>query len=173
MTLNEGSMRSVLLSFKYTLEEDETLLRLLYYPPVDEAGNALNPLDKTLPNILEMEEHKTYEIIQERIKTIQKSSNLEDKQLCRIYLYAGKRRPTYKNNHFAYQDIIIDVFVHESYEIDFRLAWISDRLNHLLVRERIAGIGKVDYAAGVPFQAPREYIRMKHTYRISVDKKWQ
>jgi hypothetical protein len=149
---------------------DETLLRLLYYPAEDLTTNTPDPLDISLQNILSMNEDMQWEIRDEHIMLIPKGSDLEEKKLCRIFLYAGRRQST-GNYLAANQQVIVDILCHMNYEKDLRSMRISDRINELLVAENVTGIGKMDYFNGSPISAPKDYIGFQHIYEFSAFKK--
>lgn len=48
----------ILQKFIKVMANDEHLLRLLYYNPIDENGNYIEITDASLPNITEMDEEK-------------------------------------------------------------------------------------------------------------------
>ncbi|MGG3987521.1 hypothetical protein [Bacillus smithii] len=148
---------------------DETLLRLLYYPP--KTTKQPDPLSDTLPNILEMDTEEKWNIIDNSIVLGSKSDDLETQSICRLYLYAGRRRSISYNYKIAHQEIIIDIFSHNSFEKDLRSMWISDRLNELLIENRLVGITKMDYVGGNPISAPSNYIGYRHIYEFEGAKK--
>jgi hypothetical protein len=149
---------------------DEELLRLLHYKPESLLDNRPDPLSDTLPNILEMGIEELWAVRDECILRTPKSDDLVDKAICRIYLYAGRRRPT-RNYQVAKQAIIVDVLCHEDYEKDSRVAWISDRINELLCLERVTGMGEIDYVSGDPRSAPTQYVGYQQIYEIGSTKK--
>lgn len=147
---------------------DETLLRLLYYPPTNYA-NIPDPLDDSLEDMLEKD--KDWSIRLDRIKNSSESKDLEDEPICRIYVYAGRREPT-QNYQVATQEIVVDVLCHNDFENgDLRSMRISDRINDLLVSERITGMGKIDYVNGTPIAAPDGYCGYRHVYVFRSTKK--
>lgn len=161
------------------LIKDEKLLRLLYYPPAD--SNNPHPLDKSLPNILvehdtssnsppPHEYEKMWNIIEKHIETTSKSDDLEKDRLCRIYLYAGRVRPTIGNYYTVKQEIIIDIFCHYTYETDQRLSQIVGRLNELLAAKRVTGLGKIDVRGGYPMSAPKEYVAYRMIFEVGRSK---
>lgn len=150
---------------------DEELHRLLYYKPESLRDGRPDPLNESLPNILELAIDSLWDIRDERILRTSKSDDLVDKAICRIYLYAGRRRPHNSNFHAATQEVIVDVLCHEDYEKDNRSAWISDRINELLCLERVTGMGKVDYVSGNPRNAPPQYVCYQQTYEFGSTKK--
>lgn len=151
---------------------DEKLLRLLYYPPENLATETLDPLDPTLPNILDIDKNKLKEIRNEHIMKSAKADDLDEKQLCRIYVYPGRRDPSDNNYLVCGQEIVIDILCHNSFENeDLRSMRISDELNKLLVHERLTGMGKMEYVRGIPRSAPTEYIGYQHIYRFWATKK--
>lgn len=141
---------------------NEELLRLLKYPPKNIAKNIKDPLDPTLPNILDIDQD--WSIRDKLIIPKSKSDDLEGQAICRINVYAGERIPTSHNYQLANQDMIIDVFTHDSFEIDYRSLWISDKLNDLLVNNRVTGITKMKYGGGRKLDAPPTYTKYRHFY---------
>jgi len=168
------------------LRQDEDLLRLLYYDPTNYTTQP-HPLSDELPNVLDPQvgeldadgdkndEYwaRIWNIIDKHILLISKADDMENNRLCRLYVYAGKTRPTYGNVSaaLANQEIIIDVFVHTSYNIDSRMDEINDRLNQLLVGASGIGMGKVDIYGGYEFSAPKEYTAYRNIYEIARTRK--
>lgn len=150
------------------MEFDETLLRLLTLPSEDYANGILDPLNPTIPNILDNPDKDALGQLQEDvIYKISKTDDLENREICRIYVYAGRRNPTQTNFLYADQDIVFDLIVHDSFEkVDLRSARIAERLNELFATEHITGIGKMHYLDGNPINAPKNYIGYKHEFRI-------
>lgn len=146
---------------------DETLLRLLYYPPAKLSTNTPDPLDSSLPNVLNSDEETLANIRNERIMFSSKTNDLTpDKPFWRIYVYPGRRKAD-GNYLMADQEIIFDILVHNDVEnADLRSSRISDRLNELFVAERVTGIGKVNYVNGSPISSPTEYIGYRHIYNF-------
>jgi hypothetical protein len=151
-----------------TLYNDETLLRLLYYPPSN-FSTIKDPLDDSLPNILDTDED--WSIRDERIIPRYKSMDLENNELCRINVYAGNRTSTNHNYQMANQDIIIDVFTHDFFERDIRSLRISDRLNEILIHTRTTGVTKIRYEEGRRIEAPNQYSGYRHFYSFESAKK--
>ncbi|MED3562251.1 hypothetical protein [Bacillus xiapuensis] len=151
------------------LKSDEELLRLLYYP--SENGNDIvDPLDNSLPNIMDMDIEEKSEIINKRIMKSDKTSDLVDEQICRIYVYAG-RRSSERNYLMAEQELVIDIFCHSEFEIgDLRSLRISDRLNQLFCQERVAGIGKMDFVGARPITVPYEFTGYQCIYKFGSTK---
>ncbi|MGD7047084.1 hypothetical protein FZC83_02375 [Rossellomorea marisflavi] len=148
------------------LVEDEQLLRLVYHLP-KLYGVRPDPLDPSLPNMLDMAVDKRWDIIDKRILQSSKADDLVDNPICRLYVHLGNRLPNSSGSFkVATQDIHIDVLAHEVYEIDSRIARISDRLNELLIHNRITGLGKVEYVRGLPHPAPKNYSGYRHTYKV-------
>ncbi|MCI1590397.1 hypothetical protein [Heyndrickxia oleronia] len=153
------------------LKNDEKLLRLLYYPPQDLAKNIPDPLDERLKNIGEMESEKQALIRGEHIYFSPQADDLETKKICRLYLYAGKRRPT-SNYLMADQEIVIDILCPFEYENgDMRSMKIADRINELVCLNRITGIGKVDYVYGNQVNALKDYVAYQHIFKVCSMKK--
>ncbi|RKJ44426.1 hypothetical protein D7X33_34885 [Butyricicoccus sp. 1XD8-22] len=147
------------------LRNDETLLRLLFYPPQDVVNGIKDPLDESLPNILDNDPMELRVLREKRIKVVPKSDDLVDEPICRIYLYAGKRRPVDGYFH-ANQQIIIDILCEESFEEDLRSSRISDRICELLINKRITGLGKVKYIDGRQISAPSKYVGYSHVFEV-------
>lgn len=152
---------------------DETLLRLLYYPAADLATDTLDPLDLSLPNILSIELEQRWNIINLRVLMTPKDDDLDSVPICRLLIYIGNRSPHNANYLQANQQLVIDLFVHFNFENkDVRTSRIADRLNQLLVEERITGIGKVNYTRGQPLPSPaKEYVAYRHVYEFGSVKK--
>lgn len=153
------------------LRSDEQLLRLLHYPPSNLAKDILDPLDNKLKNIRDMEMEKLWEIRDEHIHFASHADDLEKKHICRIYLYAGRRRPT-SNYIMADQEIVIDILCHSDFENgDLRSMRIADRVNKILSLSRVTGMGKVDYVLGSRINAPKDYVGYQHIFKIGSIKK--
>jgi hypothetical protein len=162
--LKQGSMREFINNIHTKLREDEILMRLLHYKPRDSKTKRPDPLDVSLPDITTSKNY--WDIIEEKIMTATKSSDIEEKAICRIYLYEGRRRPKFDSYLLVDQEIVIDVLVHESYQSDLRMSWICDRINELIALEYIAGYGKLTYVAGNPRQAPIGYSKYENVYEF-------
>jgi hypothetical protein len=153
------------------LVSDESLIRLLHYLPKNDVVSLPDPLSSKLPNILDDLESQ-WKVIDEHVKLSPKSSDLVDKDICRIYIHLGNRIP-YSSGSFkmATQEIHIDILTHESFEIDSRIARICDRINELLIHNRITGLGMVEYVRGLPHPAPQTYSGYRQTYKVGNTKK--
>lgn len=169
MAIKQGSMRQVINSIYQILINDDELLRLLYYYP--KSANTRDPLDENLKSIKEREDY--WDIVDERIRLAEKDDDLIEIDICRLYITQGRRRPVFGNYLLATQEIMISVYTHENYEQDMRSAWISDRINELIVLENIDGtLGeKLEYAAGNPRVAPIKYKRFDHIFEYTTSKK--
>ena len=155
------------------LRSDETLLRLLYYQPEDISKNVPDPLDPKLKNITEMDIDKQWEIIDEHICLSPIAEDLETKKICRIFIYAGRRKPNNYNYLVAQQSIVVDILVHFSFEQgDIRVSRIADRINELLTLSTVTGYGKVDYIEGVPINSPKNYVGYQHVFKVGSIKVW-
>ena len=173
--IKKGSTPTFFRAIYQTLIADEELMRLLTYLPrgYDKNGNynEFDPLDERLPNIVDSESEEYWKLVDERILLGEKTSDLLESKLCRIYIYEGRRRPVFKSYLVARQEVNIDIFIHESYDKDLRITRISDRINELVALEHIAGFGKFEYVAGNPREAPTHYRRFLHQYTMTVSKK--
>jgi hypothetical protein len=150
---------------------DETLLRLLYYPPLNLTNKTPDPLDSSLPNVIDID--PDYIIRYSRIMKAPKDDDLtQDNPICRMFVYAGRRTPDNGNYAMSIQEVKIDIFVHNSFEEgDLRLARISDRLNELFVSKKVTGIGKMEYKNGAPLNSPLGYVAFQHVFIITEFKK--
>ena len=78
-----------------TLTNDETLLRLLHYPPESLADNIPDPLSDLNSNILDNPREELWTIVQDAIKKVAPIESPVRKR-ARIYIYPGKRTPSRK-----------------------------------------------------------------------------
>lgn len=169
MAIEKGSMREVVNHIYRILINDETLMRLLYHYP--RSANRLDPLDTSIPNIIGSEEY--WDIVEDRVKLAEKYSDIINKDICRLYITQGRRRPVFGNYLLATQEIMISIYTHENYETDMRSAWIADRINELIVLKDIDGIlgSKLEYVAGNPRVAPVHYKRYDTIYEYVTGKR--
>lgn len=170
--LRVGSMRQVMNMIHTILREDETLMRLLYYNPRNSETGDLDPLDENLPNIVDGSE-KYWDIVENHLIVGTKTTDIEEKKICRIYIYPHRRRQTFRNHLFVNQEVVVDVLIHEKYFADMRLEWINDRVIELLTFEKLDNVlGKVDYIQGNNrINAPRGYDKYENTFEYVIDKK--
>ena len=166
------------------LIHDEDLLRLVYYPPVDYINVTKHALDRDLPNIqdyweidgvLETDDERdvrVWGIRNHHIIDIRKSDDTVDGSICRLYIYAGKSRPTFHNKTTTRQEIVVDIFCHSRYEEDYRMEDIRDRVNKLLIGREGIGLGKIDSYSEYDFVAPKEYTAYRHVYEVLRSKSW-
>lgn len=187
--IKKGSKREHINSIYTRLITDETLMRLLYYKPENYRNKIPHPLSDKLKNIVPLDqvvipeceeyndkipyidEDEYWDIVDDRILTSSKDSNIVEEDVCRLYIYLGRRRPKFGSYYTVDQEIIIDILVHESYENDLRLDWINDRISELITLERITGFGRLDYAGGNPRQAPIGYSKYENIYTFGDGKK--
>ena len=172
--IRQGSLVSFFRAIYQKLINDEELLRLLYYLPngYDTLGNYHpDPLDPLLPSLLDIESDDYWRMVDERVILGEKTSDLLETKICRLYIYEGRRRPVFESDSLATQEVYIDVFIHESFDKDLRISRITDRINELICLENIAGYGKLDYHAGNPREAPTHYRRYLHQYKMNVSRK--
>lgn len=162
-----SNRKKMLISTHDLLINDEDLLRLLYYPPTSLREGQPNPLSGELSDVLDMDLDKLWGVRDHHIPLTSKADDLIENELCRIYLYLGKTRPSHNNFMTTKQEIVVDVFCHYSYiEADQRMAMISDRISALLFNQRVHGLGKVDYRNGYDFTAPKGYQAYRHIYEV-------
>lgn len=172
--IKQGSTVEFFTNIYQRLITDEEIIRLLKYSPMgyDSQGNYHpDPLDETLPNLVDTESEDYWKLVDERIVLGEKTSELLESKLCKIYIYEGRRRPIFGNYLVATQEVNIDIFIHETFDRDLRISRLSDRINKLIALERIAGFGKLEYKAGNPREAPTHYRRFLHQYTMTVGKK--
>lgn len=154
------------------LKSDEELNRLLYYSPEDVGNDVLDPLDESLPNIMDMDLEVKSEIINKRIMKSSKYKDLENDKICRLYVYAGGRRPSNSNYASANQELVIDILSHSDFEnADLRSLRISDKLNQMLSQSRLVGIGQMDFVGARQINAPYEYVGYQVIFEYSTFKK--
>jgi hypothetical protein len=148
------------------LTSDETLLRLLYYKPVNYFDD---PLDAAKANILDKQPVDRWEIINDLIYATPKTDDLTSAAKCRLFFYPGRRSST-SNYLFSTQEVIFDVLVHFDYEnVDQRMSWVADRINDLLCNQRVTGFGKVEFKSGSPISSPTGYVGYRLIYGIGSD----
>ncbi len=153
--VNTGTLEEVMLQFEKKLREDEILMRLLAYPPQD--GDTPPPLDDSLPDIVDVESDEYWEAVNRCVMSGEKTSDLENKAFCRIYIKEGRNRPIYGNSLIETQEIYIEIYVHEDFEKEKRLAMIKDRIGQLLTNSRVTGFGMVRFAFSNPQDAPQYF----------------
>lgn len=168
--LEKGSLRLFFNNIHTKLRSDEELMRLLYYKPADYMTQRPDPLDVSLPDIVD-DSQEYWDIVEKTIVSGTKTSEIQEKGICRLYLYAGRRRSRFGNYLIADQEVVIDVFVHEMFNKDDRMNWISDRINKLVALERIAGIGMLEFVAGNSRVAPIGYSKYELIYKFAESKK--
>jgi hypothetical protein len=154
------------------LSKDEELLRLLHY----DSKNALDdPLDKLKPDITSLKEK--HKIISKVLMPSDKTYDLVlDSKMCRICFYTGTRKPLtsyntssgrLQDNPYASDQVYnFDVYVHVDIDIiDFRMTWICDRLDELLLLNRITDVGDFILAFSSPINnTPKGFIGYKLAY---------
>jgi hypothetical protein len=152
---------------------DEQLLRLLHYSPEDIRTNTLDPLDPSLPNILDMDEVLQWEIRNATIKLTPKEDDLTDKKSCKLFVYLGERYGSRGNYLFANQNVVFDIITPVDFENgDMRTTRISDRLNDLFALEYVTGIGKMDFVRGmINNRIPSAYVSYRLTYEFTETKR--
>ncbi len=158
-------MKSYLQNIYKILSQDETLLRLLYYKPV----NALdNPLSTDKDNILDKPTDELFEFIDDRIRFTPTVEGLDQNPICRIFFYPSTRSTNSRNYAVADQDIKVDIFVHREFnDKDMRLAWICDHLNDILFNEKVSNLGRVRLQTAKEYTNPVQgYLAYSFTYEL-------
>lgn len=157
---------------------DEHLMRLLVYKPEDDDNP--DPLSPTLPNIVhpipnpfDEDEYlankdnidKYYELVNKHIVKGSKNTDIRKDADVIIYIHLGRKRPIFHNKTLSKQEVKINIYIHQSYEIDNRIDRISDRLSALLMGEvGIAGIGELQYVGSNERDAPINYRKQEEIY---------
>lgn len=179
MTLKKGSMREVFAGFHRILRLDEELMSLLVLSPDelnDEYRKPIIPLplieDENGELDVSFDDDTYWNRVDHHIKMAQKSSNIEEDAMARLYIYPGRRRATYGNFLLSKQEAVIDILLHDSFADDMRLHWIIDRINELLALEHVQGsIGVVDFVQGNDWVAPIGYVKYQLMYVFGANKK--
>ncbi|MDK1672912.1 hypothetical protein QOK74_08500 [Staphylococcus saprophyticus] len=157
----------ILYKFINKLKNDEHLLRLLYYNPLDSNGNYIEFTDSNLPNITDMPEDERDLITYDLIRTTQKSDDIVENKKNVIFVYYGKSRPKYNNHTLVDREIVFLILSHNDFSFAQRIEEICDRLDTLFVNKNIAGIGKTGIGNSFPREAPKEYLAYEQIYTIT------
>lgn len=152
------------------MRNDEHLLRLLYYNPLDKNGDYVDFTNPELPNILDFEEEKLEEIREELIRKSEKNDDIAEEKKSFIFVYFGKSRNVFDNHTLVKREIIMTIISHNDFAFDYRIEEICDRLDTLFVDERI-GIGKVTTGISFKREAPKEYLAYEQKYIITDKRK--
>lgn len=176
-----NGMYKVMIAIQSALQQDEALMRLLYYYPEDIYLKRPDPLDPSLYNIIitdyenatDKEITREREILENRFKTTPTASDIEGQQICRIYLYTDDRNPT-RNYKIANQNFNIDIFCHESFEADYRTARILDRINDILLKKPefgnpLAGMGAIEFVRGRRINVVKDYSSYTSTFVVGAN----
>ncbi|RTX68382.1 hypothetical protein EKQ60_05535, partial [Staphylococcus hyicus] len=83
---NRGDIKQ---KFINVMKNDEHLLRLLHYNPLDDNENFVDFTDENLPNITELPEDEYDEIIFDHIRTSQKTDDIEEYKKTVVFVYYG------------------------------------------------------------------------------------
>ncbi|MGG0667661.1 hypothetical protein ABE073_03940 [Lederbergia citrisecunda] len=145
--IKKGSMRQVMVNVRNILRSDDELMRLLAYLP-ENLYTGENIVNKdSNGEVIDSDEY--WEIVDDHIFMGEMNTKIEEVQVCRLFIYPGRRRPVHRSYILAKQEIYIDIVVPEAYSEDLRMEWIIDRINELLALEHVEGsIGKMDFAQG-------------------------
>ena len=151
------NITSLMKNIYVTLTTDETILRLLYYVPVNQLDN---PLDSNKENILDKPPKEKSEIINNVIYFMDKKFELDPKKsFSRINFYLGERKPERKyssgarmlisNPQVSRQELIFDIYTNmEIHQIDMRLMSIWERVNKLLFQKNVNTLTKLNFDYG-------------------------
>lgn len=154
--------RENLIDLSNHLRANESLLRLLYYLPLDSADD---PLDPSKANILDLP--NASDLVKDLILTTPRSDDLVNSDpRCRLLVYMGQRQLSPLS--MSYQQVHIDIFCPYSCDaMDQRLAWICDTVNGNVHDRRITGIRKLTLETGEPIvEAPVGFAGYRLIYTI-------
>lgn len=165
---NRGDIKQ---KFINVMKNDEHLLRLLHYNPLDDNENFVDFTDENLPNITELPEDEYDEIIFDHIRTSQKTDNIEEYKKTVVFVYYGKSKAKFGNYSLVDREIIFQILSHNDFSFAGRIEEICDRLDALFVNKNIAGLGKTRLANSFPREAPKEYLAYEQKYLVT-DKAW-
>ena len=167
MTMNDELNRSNAFNeLDQILRNDEKLMRLLHYSPVDEAGRYVNPYDENLPDILTKSNAERYRIEKAHLVKSVKVDTIVNTKTSIVYVHQGRRREVFGNRFLMRQEILVDVLVHNDYQtMDRRLAKICDRLDSLIVGTRL-GLSETIAVNSIPMESPKEYYRYQLRYEF-------
>lgn len=148
-----------------TLIEDEDLLRLLYYKPVNQLDD---PLSDDKDNVTDMPTDDRWKIIDDVVKKTAKIQDLDSDRKMRVLVYLSRRVPEGGNFWVSNQNLVIDVVVHTDFDgMDFRMSWICDRINEILFNNHVAGTGKLKFVTGDNISTPDDYVGYRLVYSFS------
>lgn len=169
-----GLSANYLVKIQQLLINDEVFMRLLKYAPEGMNGRTYvpDPLDESLPNVVNPQSDEYWKLVEERVRQGNKRSDINDTELCIVYIYHGRKRRIFDNRTLVKQEVKIDIYIHETFEIDNRMDRLSDRLSYLLMGETgVAGIGRMDYVGSNPREAPIGYRKQEEIYVYSTGSK--
>lgn len=157
----------ILYKYLNIMRNDEHLLRLLYYNPIDKNGNYVEFTDSNLPNVLDFEEQKLDEIRSDLIRTSQKSDDIIETKKTVVFVYFGKSKAKFHNRLLVDREIVFHILSHNDFSFASRIEEICDRLDTLFSGKRIGGIGLTEIANSFPREAPKEYLAYEQKYTIT------
>lgn len=159
--------------YKYIniMKNDEHLMRLLYYSPLDENGDFVDFVDMDLPNVLDLPEDELILFQDDVIRKSQKADDIVENKKTVIFVFYGKSKPVFENKTLVKREIIFHILSHNDFAFADRIEEICDRLDTLFVGKRIGGIGKTDIGISFPREAPKEYLAYEQKY-VVLDKRW-
>ena len=156
------NLRQDLINVFKAIKEDDQIARLLYYDK--------DPLNTSKAEVNTLSDYQS--IMKSRILRSPKTDDISTQQICRICMYMGNRRGQF-NKQAITQDVVIDVYAHiDKFDMnDSRSLWICDRVAEILHDQRIAGMGKMDNAAGgLIGNPPSGYIGYKMIFTFGSSK---
>ncbi|MDF0069259.1 hypothetical protein O0I60_04565 [Staphylococcus pseudintermedius] len=161
---NRGDIKQ---KFIDVIKNDEHILRLLHYNPLDSNGDYVDFTDESLPNILDLDEEEYDEIVYDHIRTTQKTDDIEEYKKTVLFVYYGKSKAKFGNYTLVDREIVFQILSHNDYSFAHRIEEICDRLDTLFVNRNIAGIGKTRLANSFPREAPKEYLAFEQKYLVT------
>lgn len=160
------NMRENLIKVHSKLANNEELLRLLYYRP----ANAIDdPFDPMKENVLDKPNSEKWEIIEDVIAKTENLDGMDEEKKCRVLMYLSTRRSSRGNYWVSDQDLVLDVVVHKDFDNkDFRMAWISDKINEVLFNQHVDSMGKLAFGGGNPLSGlPNGYVGFRLVYSFT------
>lgn len=157
------------------LNNNEKILRLLYYIPKDQFDD---PLDPSKMDVSQLPEKSR--IIEKLLVKGEKIEDLEvEHKLCRICLYSGPRDPqktflkrtnqVTDNPYLSNQQFIFDIYTPiDVNNMEFRLDWIGEALNEALFENDTENFENLRFQCGIPIvNTPKGYIGYRWIYIVT------
>lgn len=161
--MNNPSIITFFDKIEEVLIKDETLMRLLKYPPKD-ATNP-DPLDPVLPNVVDEFSDEYWNLVDEKFVKGSQKTEVEEDSTVIICMYEGRNRPVLSSYILSKQEIRFGIIIHEDYEVDRRISRISARIADLISnRPEFVGYGALRPVGKNPSSAPVDFRRQEDIY---------